>query len=121
MLAKSTFWALLGLARICGCPWLQDMLACVAEMKMRGLGLASYIKDKTTEARESLKKVDWNPDKLRDNTFSSLKTWSTGCGPCWASRLVALVPGLSHSRQCMGMQLQCITCILTVSIMCASV
>jgi hypothetical protein len=39
------------------------------------MGLASFLKEKTTAAGESIKQHDWTREQ---QALSSLKTWSTG-------------------------------------------
>lgn len=46
-----------------------------ADLRTRGLGIASFLRDKTKAASESLKQRDWTREQ---QALSSIKTWGTG-------------------------------------------
>lgn len=47
-----------------------------ADLRSRGMGFASFLRDKTKAASESLKQRDWTREQ---QALSSIKTWGTGC------------------------------------------
>ncbi len=48
---------------------------CYTDLRSRGMGFASFLRDKTKAASESLKQRDWTREQ---QALSSIKTWGTG-------------------------------------------
>ena len=68
---------------------LQCACTACAALKSKGMGFASFLREKTSAASESLKQRDWTREQ---QALSSLKTWGTGwaCSSMRCMRLPVL-------------------------------